>query len=262
MEFSQVPTWNLTYHIVQSRFEESRSSLCHRVLQVEESVAESQFGSHECQRISGCLRGQGRGTGKTGIYFDDAIIFRFGVESILYITFADNTDVADDTNSQFTKFMIFTVGQCLRRSNNDRLTGMNTQRVKVLHITNCNTVVETVADDFVFDFFPPPKRFFHQHLRRKRKGFFYQYIQLLFIVTETGAQATQRISRTDNDRISQFLRCTTGIFRIFYSFTFNGLDIDFVQFLYKEFTVFRIHNGLYGSTEYFYIILFKDSFFI
>ena len=184
MEFSQVPTWNLTYHIVQSRFEESRSSLCHRVLQVEESVAESQFGSHECQRISGCLRGQGRGTGKTGIYFDDAIIFRFGVESILYITFADNTDVADNTDSQFTKFMIFTVGQCLRRSNNDRLTGMNPQWVKVLHITNCNTVVEAVADHLVFHFLPAFQALLHQYLGREREGFFDQHVQFFFIVAE------------------------------------------------------------------------------
>ena len=54
----------------------------------------------------------------------------------------------------------------------------------------------------------------------------------------------------------------TSIFRIFYGFTFNGLDIDFVQFLYKEFTVFRIHNGLYGSTENFYTIFLKNSVFV
>ena len=139
---------------------------------------------------------------------------------------------------------------------------MDTQRVKVLHITNRDTVVETVAHHFIFYFFPSAKRFLDQHLRREREGFFYQHIQLFLIITETGAQTTQCISGTDNDRISQFLRSTARIFCIFYSFTFNGLYINFVQFLHEEFTVFRVHNGLYRSTEHFNIIFLKDSFFV
>ena len=109
VEFTQIPTWNLTYNIVQCRFEKSRSSLCYRVLQVEESVTQSQFGCNESQRITSCFRCQSRRTGKTGIYFNHPIIFGFGVEGILYITFAHNTDVADDTYCQFPEFMIFFV---------------------------------------------------------------------------------------------------------------------------------------------------------
>ena len=60
VEFTQIPTWNLTYNIIQCRFEESRSSLCYRVLQVEESVTQSQFSRNESQRITRCLRCQSR----------------------------------------------------------------------------------------------------------------------------------------------------------------------------------------------------------
>ena len=139
---------------------------------------------------------------------------------------------------------------------------MNTQRVEVFHITNCDTVVETVAHHFIFHFFPTTKRFFHQYLRRERERFFYKNIQLLFVITEAGAQATQCIRRPDNYRITQFFCCATGIFHIFYGFTLNGLYIDFIQFLNKKFTILGIHNGLYRSTEYFYIIFFKNTFFV
>ena len=60
VEFTQIPTWNLTYNIIQCRFEESRSSLCYRVLQVEESVTQSQFSRNESQRITRCFRCQSR----------------------------------------------------------------------------------------------------------------------------------------------------------------------------------------------------------
>ena len=139
---------------------------------------------------------------------------------------------------------------------------MNTQRVEIFHITNCDTVVETVAHHFIFHFFPTTKRFFHQYLRRERERFFYKNIQLLFVITETGAQATQSVSSTNNYGITQFFCCATRSFHIFYGFTLNGLYIDFIQFLNEKFTILGIHNGLYRGTKYFHIIFFKNTFFV
>ena len=59
MELAQVPARNLADNIVKSRLEESRGGLGDGVLEVEESVAKSEFGRHECQRITGCLGCQG-----------------------------------------------------------------------------------------------------------------------------------------------------------------------------------------------------------
>ena len=41
MELAQVPTGNLAHHIVQCRFEECASGLCHRVFQVEQPVSQA-----------------------------------------------------------------------------------------------------------------------------------------------------------------------------------------------------------------------------
>ena len=59
MELAQVPARYLADNIVKRRFKESRGGLGDGVLQVEESVAESEFGGHECQRITGSLGCQG-----------------------------------------------------------------------------------------------------------------------------------------------------------------------------------------------------------
>ena len=125
VELAQVPTRDLADHIVESRLKESARRLRHRVLQVEEAVTQTQLSCHESQRIAGCLRCQRRRTGKAGVHLDHPVVLAFGVESVLYVTFAHNTDMADDPDSQFTQFMIFTVGQRLRRSDHDALTGMD-----------------------------------------------------------------------------------------------------------------------------------------
>ena len=62
--------------------------------------------------------------------------------------------MADDTDSQFTKFMILRIGQCLRRGDHDSLAGMDTQRVEVLHVTYSDAVIITVTDHFILHLLP------------------------------------------------------------------------------------------------------------
>ena len=164
VELTKVPARNLTYHIVEGRFEEGRRCFGYRVFKIEKSVSQSQFGSHKGQRITGCFGSQGRRAAQTGIHLDYPVIFRIGVEGVLYVTFAHNTDVADDSDSQFAQFMIFGIGKCLGRSDNDTFAGMDSQGVEVFHITNRNTVVETVTYHFVFHLFPAFETLLHQYL--------------------------------------------------------------------------------------------------
>ena len=155
--------------------------------------------------------------------------------------------------------MIFAVSQSLRRSDNDRLTGMDTQRVEVFHVTYGDTVVETVAHHFVFHFLPAFQTLFHQHLRRERESFLGQYVQFFFVVAETRAQTSQCVCGTDDDRITQFLGGTACILDILYRFTLDCLHIDFIQLLHEKLTVFRIHDGLYRCTQHACIIFFEDT---
>ena len=68
---------------------------------------------HIGKRITGSLGSQGRRTAQAGIHLDHAIVFTFGVESILHVTFSHNADVADDADGELTQFMILLIGQGL-----------------------------------------------------------------------------------------------------------------------------------------------------
>ena len=47
VELCQIPTGNLTHHVVEGGLEEGAGGLRDRVLQFKQAIAESQFGSHE-----------------------------------------------------------------------------------------------------------------------------------------------------------------------------------------------------------------------
>ena len=112
-ELAEVPTGYLAHHIVEGWLEEGRGGLGDRVFQVEESVAETEFGCNKGERIARGFRCQSGGTRKTGIHLNHTVILAFGVESILHVALADDADVADDLDSEGTEFMVFAVGECL-----------------------------------------------------------------------------------------------------------------------------------------------------
>ena len=186
VELTEIPTGDFADYVVQRRFKERTGSLRHGVFQIEQPVSESEFGSHESKRITGSLRRQSRRTAQTGIHLDHPVIFRFGIESILHVTFAHDTDVADDADGKLTQFMIFFIGQGLRRSNHNGFSGMDAQWVEILHVADRDTVVKAVAHYFVFHLFPSPQALLNQHLRRKSERFLNKYVQFCFVVTEAG----------------------------------------------------------------------------
>ena len=67
---------------------------------------------------------------------------------------------------------------------------MDAEWVKVLHITDRNTVIEAVTDDLVFDFFPPLEAFLDKDLWRERESLTTQLVQLRLIITEATTQTS------------------------------------------------------------------------
>ena len=157
----QVPSWNLHSYVVECRFEEGRRGLGDRVLQFEETIAQSQLRRDEGKWIARGLGGQRRRAAEAGVYFDDAIVFRLRVEGILHVAFAHDADVSDDFDGQRTQFVVLAIGERLRRSDDNRLSRMDAQWVEVLHVADGDTVVVAVAHHLIFYLFPTPQRFLH-----------------------------------------------------------------------------------------------------
>ena len=155
--------------------------------------------------------------------------------------------------------MILRIAQGLRWSDNDTLTGMDSQWVEVLHVTNCDTVVVTVANHLILNLFPALQALLYQYLWRERKSLLSEFVQLLLVVSETRTESTQGVSSTDDDRIAELSSSLAGLLDVLASLTLDGLHVDFIQLLYEELTVLSIHDSLNRSTQYLDIIFLQDA---
>ncbi len=153
-----------------------------------QAVAHCQLSSHKSQGITRSFRCQRTGTRQTGIYFNHPIIFRIRVQTILHVTLTHNPHMTNNFDGNLPQFMVLAVAQRLGRSNHNTFARMNTQRVKILHITYCDTVVIAVPYHLILNLFPSFQRLFHQYLGRIGKGAPRQFFQLLHVGTESRTQ--------------------------------------------------------------------------
>ena len=258
-ELREIPAGNLADHVVQGRLEESTGSLGYRILEFEQAIAHTQFGSHKGQRITRSLGCERRGPAQTGIHLNDTVILAYRVKRILHITLADDSNMADNLNRQSAEFVILAVGQCLGRSYHYRLTRVDAQGVEVFHVTDRDTVVVPVSHHLVFYLFPALETLLHQHLWREREGFLRQLVQFFLIIGKSAAQSAQCVCGTDDNRITQFGSSLTHLLYILTGLAADGLDINLLEFLNKQFTVFRVHDGLYRSTQHLDVVFLEHA---
>ena len=131
---------------------------------------------------------------------------------------------------------------------------MDAERVHVLHVTDRDAVVEAVADHFVFNFFPAAEGFLHEHLRREGEGLLRHGVQLGLVLAEAGAQAAQRISRADDDRITDLAGRGAGLFESGRRMGPDGLHADLIQPLHEQFAVFRVDDGFDGGAQHLHAV--------
>ena len=155
--------------------------------------------------------------------------------------------------------MILRIAQGLRRSDDDTLAGMDSQWVKVLHVTDGNTVVVAVANHLVLYLLPSLQTLLYQYLWREREGLLCELVQLLLVISETRTESTQCIGSTDDDRITQLGSSLAGLLDVLASLALDGLHVDFIKLLDEELAVLGIHDGLYRSTQHLDVIFLQDT---
>ena len=224
-----------------------------------ERITQCNLGGNKSERITGSFGCQCRRTGQAGVHLDYAIVVGFGVERILNVTFTHDTEVTDTLGRKFLQHLHLFVGKRAGRSNHDRLTGMDAQRVEVFHTCYGEAVVVGVADYLEFDFFPTFQGFFHQDLLGERERTFSQFDKRFLVRTDTAAQTTQSISRAYHYRISDFAGSFQGIFHAFHSVALRSFHRNFIQLLHKEVAVFRVHDSLYRSTQHTHAVFLQST---
>ena len=106
---------------------------------------------------------------------------------------------------------------------------MNAEGIEILHVTNGDAVIETVAYHLILDFLPAFKALLDKNLRREGKGFFSLCEQLLLVIAETRAKTSKGIGRAEYHRKAQFMSRTLHLLDRRASFTFNGLYVNLVK---------------------------------
>ena len=74
-------------------------------------------------------------------HFDDTVFLGSRIESILYITFANNSQVPNDIDGRRSQHVVIRVRERLRRRHNDGIASVNTQGIKILE--DCKPYVST-----------------------------------------------------------------------------------------------------------------------
>ena len=134
-KFFKSETRNLGHHIIDGGLERSRSRATGNfVFQFVQRVTDCQLGRDFSNRETGRLGGQSGRARHTRIHFDHhhAPVNRVGGK--LHVGAAGiHADFAQHRDARVAHDLVFLVGQRLRRSYGDRITGMHAHRVKVFY---------------------------------------------------------------------------------------------------------------------------------
>ena len=200
-KFVEGKTGHLGDDIVQSRFEAGG-----RIGQLYfiQRQANADPGRDCGNRIAGGFGGQGRGTGNSGVDFDQVILERSGIQRELDVAAAFHPQGPDQLQGAVPEHMVFPVRQGLGRADDDGVTCMDADRIQVLHVADRNRVVRSVSDHFIFNLFIAFDTLFDQYLAdgRKVQASLQQLFQLCRIVREAAAGPAQGKGGPQNDRIT------------------------------------------------------------
>ena len=149
------------------------------------------------------------------------------------------------------------------RRGTEGVTGVNAQRVNIFNEADGDHVVLGVTDNFQLQFFPSQNGFFYQNLSHQTglqtSGTY--GLQFFYIINQAAAGTAHGVSRTQNNRITQFVRNGKGFIHTVSHFTSCHLNTQTVHGVLKLNTVFATLNGIYLNTDYFYVIFIQNTFF-
>ena len=252
---------HLRDYIVESGFE-AGGSICKRYLIQCETHAD--FGGYACNRIAGRLGCERGGTGDPGIDLNQIVLERIRVECELDVTASFHLEGTDYLQRTVAQHMIFPVRQRLRGTHDDGIAGVNTDGVQIFHVADGDGGVICVADYFVLDLLVALDTLFDEDLtnRRKFKPGFQQLLKLRLTVGKSTAGSAQREGRTEDDRISDFLRGSTAFF---HAADHDGRKYRLAESLAESLELFTVLGHLYTRgirSEKFTSAFGEDAFFL
>ena len=224
-----------------------------------QTVAETELGRDERQRIAGGLRREGRGARQTGVHLDHPIILTVRGKSVLDIALPHYAEMPHDLYRHPAQEVVLLVRESLRRRDDDALARVDAQRVEILHIADSDAVIVAVAHHFVLDFLPAAKRLLDEQLRRERQCLGRYSVQFLLIVAEAASKSSERVRGAENDGVAYLSRSSPRLLYGLHGVRAYGLHFDLVEPPDEKLAVLGVHNGLHGRAKYLDVILFQNA---
>ena len=189
----QVPTGDLSDEVIHLRSDGGRAR-CARFADLVERVANRQLGRDEGQWIAARLGGQRGGAAQSGVNFDDAVVARLRVVSILDVALADNAQVTHSAHRELLQLGDLILTQRAGRRHDDALARMHAERINILHADHRKAAVGAIADHLKLNLLPALQRLLYEDLRGEGKGTLSQSAQLALCLADATPLPTQCVS--------------------------------------------------------------------
>ena len=220
-----------------------------------------QHSGNQRNREACCLGCQCGGTGSTRVNLDDDVAICLRIMRPLYIGSADDLDGLDDLVGFLLQTLLHFLGNGQHGRGAEGIAGMNAQRVDIFNETYGDDIIFAVADNLQLQLFPAKNGLLHQNLTYQaglQTSGYYRF-QLFYIVYKTAACAAHRVSRTENNRVTQLIR---NSYRLVYgigNFAARHLYTQTVHGALKLNPVLAALNGVYLHTDYLDAVFIQNA---
>ena len=216
---------------------------------------------HTGNGITGSLGCQRRGTGNTRVHLDQIILATGGMQCILHITTAFDLQFTNDLNSRIVQLLLLLGLQSHDGRHNDRVTGMNTNRVDVFHTADGNGMVSGVTHDLKLNLLIALNTLLNQNLvyRRQLKGIQTDLNQFFLVVCEAATGTAQSKGRTQNNRIANAQSSFLGFLDGVSDLRGNHRLTDGLTHFLKQLSVLSTLNGFAAGTQQLHTTLLQNA---
>mmetsp|Transcript_26373 Transcript_26373/g.47644 ORF Transcript_26373/g.47644 Transcript_26373/m.47644 type:complete len:302 (-) Transcript_26373:97-1002(-) len=129
---------------------------------------------------------------------------------------------------------------------------MDSKRIKVLHVTDCNAVVTAVAHDFVLEFLPSTQVLINQNLRTIRKGLGCEILEFCIVGSESRSKTTECKGSTNENGVSNLVGSYQRVIDRIGTVRQSNRFTNLLELGTKDFTIFRGFNHGNLSTQHFH----------
>ena len=260
-EFIEGQARHLDHAVVEHGLKRRVGLLGHRVLNLIQGVAERNLRRNLCDRITGRLRSERRGTADARVHLNDTVLKAVRIQRVLHVAAAGDSELGDNVERGAAEHLVLLVAEGLGGRNHDRVARMHADRIQVLHVADRDHIARAVAHDLVLNLLPARNAALHEYLSHagEAKAVLQNLDEGAAVFRNAAAAAAERVRRAQHDRIADFLRKRDAVLDIFDDLRRCDRLADLLHGLFKELSVLCLLDGQRRGADQADVVLRKKA---